>query len=250
MPEAADTIKSSSIWSVNVYHDLDGHDQRQGSEEHADRTYNHFGSRRLSLFSPTLVTMSASASSRALADRLTTACHHGDLPSAETAVADGASVNEAGWGPWGGAAPPLAAAVAEKHHDVVVWLLSHGAAPNGEWVMYDGARLSTAGILQLLIDAGGNVNRRCGPTRKQLPPLFSAMFANNEDTTRLLLAQPLLDVSLVSSSKTPEQWARDSGWLAGAAMIAQEVSGNGCPCCCLVGSLYRSPAACAVRCSW
>ena len=55
-----------------------------------------------------------------LADRLATACFHGDLPAANAAVADGASVNEKGRTPGFGTGLPLAAALLNKHHDVVV----------------------------------------------------------------------------------------------------------------------------------
>ena len=115
--------------------------------------------------------MSLPGASPSLADRLVTACDEGDLPSAKAAVADGASVNEEGRTPgWRRPVLPLAASVARKHHDVVVWLLSHGADPNGVDVMFYGARNSTTAILQLLIDAGGDVNRKSSGD----PPLFAA----------------------------------------------------------------------------
>ena len=41
---------------------------------------------------------------------------------------------------------------------MVVWLLTHGADPNGDRVMWNGAFYRTAATLQLLIDAGGDVN--------------------------------------------------------------------------------------------
>ena len=168
--------------------------------------------------------MSSSAASPSLADRLATACYNGDLPSAKAAVADGASVNEKGktpgWRFWG---LPLAAAVWKQHHDVVVWLLCHGADPNGDVVMFYGAFNSTAAILQLLIDAGGDVNRESGG----VPPLSAVPGRNSEDKVRVLLAQPSLDLTITYNGKTPEQHARDCGRPAVAAMIAREVSGNG-----------------------
>ena len=62
-----------------------------------------------------------------------------------------------------GKVPGLLCTVAQvllRLHAVVVWLVSHGADPNGVGVMYDGSSNGTAGILQLLIDAGGDVNRK------------------------------------------------------------------------------------------
>ena len=119
-----------------------------------------------------------------------------------------------------------AAAVFRQQHDVVVWLLSRGADPNGDQVMYDGAYRSTAGILQLLIDAGGDVNRKsCGER-----PLFpAARGVNSEDNVRVLLAQPSLDLTLTYYGKAPEQYVRDWGRPALADMIAEEVSGKGVP---------------------
>ena len=114
-----------------------------------------------------LMTSPDSASS--LADRLVTACDNNDVPSAQAAVGDGACVNEAGMNEDGWTWFPLAVAVYEKHVDVVVWLLSQGADPNGDNVMYYGACHSAPGILQLLIDAGGDVNQSSGG----VPPLFT-----------------------------------------------------------------------------
>ena len=121
---------------------------------------------------------------------------------------------------------PLEAAVDNKHHDVVVWLLSHGADSNGDNVMYFGARHSTAAILQLLIDAGGDVNRGSSNAL----PLFSAVEGyHGEDRVRVLLAQPSLDLTIKYGGKIPEQVARDQGTPALADMIAQEVSRRGFP---------------------
>ena len=125
------------------------------------------------------VCMSSSGASPSLADRLAMACYKGDLPSAKAAVADGASVNEKGRALGWGVDLPLVPAVDQRHHDVVVWLLSHGADPNGEGVMWYGAWYSTAAILQLLIDAGGDVNRASGIYGG--PPLFTAVEYNSKD---------------------------------------------------------------------
>ena len=158
-----------------------------------------------------------------LADLLVTACYERDLPSAKAAVADGASVNEEGTARGVGALLPLAAAVFWQHIELVVWLLSLGADPNGDMVMWQGACKSTAGILQLLIDVGGDVNRESGGR----PPLFPAVEGfNSEDNVRVLLAQPSLDLTIKSDGKTPEQYARARHRLALADVIAQEVSGG------------------------
>ena len=165
--------------------------------------------------------------SPSLADRLVTACDMGDLPSAKAAIADGASVNAWGSAPgWDDPDLPLRVAVAMEHHDVVVLLLSHGADPNGDHVMYSAVGWSTAGILQLLIDAGGNVNRKSYGQ----PPLFTAAVGDHsEDSMRVLLAQPSLHLTLTYDGKSSQQYARDKGKPALADMIAQEVSGRaGC----------------------
>ena len=167
--------------------------------------------------------MSSSGASPTLADRLVTACINDDLPSARAAVADGASVNEQGTAPWGDVVLPLRATVSKQHHDVVVWLLSHGADPNGGNVMFHGIVNGTAAILQLLIDAGGDVNRES----HGWPPLFAAVLFNEQDNVRVLLAQASLDFTIKFDGKTPEQYARDKGRPALADMIAQEVSGQG-----------------------
>ena len=173
---------------------------------------------------PPVVLMWSSSASPSPADRLATACDNGDLPSAKAAVADGASVNERG-PPGCYTYLPLAIAVRRQHHDVAAWLLSHGADPNGDSVMLHGARYSTVAILQLLIDAGGDVNRYSGGA----PPLYWAVAGNSEDRVRVLLAQPSLDLTIKWDGKTPERYARAEGAPALATMIAQEVSGKGLP---------------------
>ena len=161
-----------------------------------------------------LLHMSSSPASPSLADRLVTACANGDLPSANAAVADGASVNEKGLAPGWGTYSPLAAAVVNSHHAVVVWLLSHGADPNGNAVIAFGT-CSTGGILELLIDAGGDVNQRCDGWR----PLFAAVFYGREDNLRVLLAQPATDLKEYGHENR-------KGGLSG--VVSQEVSGQLC----------------------
>ena len=181
--------------------------------------------------------MRRTRASLSLAGRLTTACLNGDLPSAKAAIADGASVNEEGKAPgWHSARLPLAAAVTMRHNDVVVWLLSHGADPNGDHVTGHGALGSTTAILQLLIDAGGDVNRNTGDR----PPLFWVIGENDSgDHFSLLLAQPSLDFTVTYDGKTPQQFAHDCIWVRIVLMdmIVQEVSRSSFPfeddCLCL-----------------
>ena len=149
-------------------------------------------------------------------------------------VADGASVNERGRVPgWVFEGLPLTAALfntgSGRAGQVVVWLLAHGADPNGAEVMWHVANEGVADILQLLIDAGGDVNRESiGEV-----PLRAAVhiFHRSEDNVRVLLAQPSLDFTLKShDGRTPEQYARDTGELVHADMMATEVSEKGVPC--------------------
>ena len=161
-----------------------------------------------------------------LADRLVTACVNGDLPRVIAAVADGASVNEKGEKPDWGEAVPLVAAVHERHRDIVVWLLSHGADPNGDWVMYDCVRYSTSELLELLIDAGVDVNRLSGVR----PPLFQSIANGDDDKMRVLLAAPALDFTTKYDDKVPEEYARFWQEPLPADTIAQEVSRFENPC--------------------
>ena len=171
--------------------------------------------------------MSSLVSSPSLAYRLVTACFDGDLPSVRAAIADGASVNEAGKARgYNSVWLPLAAAVYYKQHAVVAWLLSNGADPNGACVMYQGASNSSPAILQALIDAGGDVN---GDSAGE-PPLFAAVYNKREDNVRLLLSQPSLDWTRAHAGQTPEQYARATGRPVLADMIAEEVSSPGSRC--------------------
>ena len=156
------------------------------------------------------------------ADLLAEACWNSDYTSAYDAIADGASVNEQGAVPGCGSWLPLAAAVVSRacDYDMCVWLVACGADPNGDAVMYYAAGEGTAGMLQLLIDAGGDVNRRW----RGKPPLFRAVDDDREDKVRVLLVQPSLDLTVQVSDKTPEQYAQHQHKPALADMIAQEVS--------------------------
>ena len=166
-----------------------------------------------------------SAAPPSLADRLVTACRHGDLEAAKAAVAAGASVNDKGSaGDVYGC--PLAAASFKfrpwlRQQNAIEWLLSQGADPNGDSVMYYASRRGATSTVQLLIDVGGDVNRASGGAR----PLFWALDFRRGDVVRLLLAQPHLDLTLSNfSGSTPEQYARDMGSYDLADVIAEEVS--------------------------
>ena len=127
---------------------------------------------------------------------------------------DGASVNE-NTETW----LPLAAAVAYRQHHVVVWLLSHGADPSAETVMTNGACESSPDILQLLIDAGGDVNKVIGGWS----PLFWAIDYGRGDNVRVLLAQPLLHLTTAPGTENAQQFARDRNKHALSVLLAQVV---------------------------
>ena len=157
-----------------------------------------------------------------LADRLVMACQVGDLQAAQAAIADGASVNEIGQHPCGTPFTPLAAALVNTRFDVALWLLSQGADPNGENVMYFGISFGTLGIVQLLIDAGGDANRFGGEHS-----LLHAAIGKGGDFVQVLLAQPTVDLTIKYRYTSPERYARMMNKLAIADSIAQEVSHGG-----------------------
>ena len=111
-----------------------------------------------------------------------------------------------------------------KHREVVAWLLSHGADVNGSRVMYHAVCNSTPAILQLLIDAGADVNRESGSVLGVRPPLIWAMAVKAEVCVRLLLAHPATDVTAAYMGRTAEQVARDRYYPALGDLIAHEAS--------------------------
>ena len=185
-----------------------------------------------------LAAMGACTASLAPADQLVTACLNGDLRSAKAAVGKGASVSEKGKYRHGSPWLPLHAAVCRRQRRVVVWLLSLGADPNADGVMYSGAWDSAACILQLLIDAGGNFND--DSSGRAL--IFLVAEGNNDDVLRVLLAQPSLDLTVTYQRKTPEEYTRDNECVkpALANMIALEVSRGCLLCTCLEGASDRT----------
>ena len=166
-----------------------------------------------------------------LPDQLVAACSNGDIWAAKGLIDVGAVVNDKGSSSYNGLTLPLAAAVFQEHYSCVVLLLSHGADPNGEKVMYYGAWSSTSAIFQLLIDSGGDVNR----DSNHLPPLFGAVSCYSHrrgdvlDRMRVLLAEPRLDVAATRrfASKlnpmTASQYAVDNNEPVLAAVIECEV---------------------------
>ena len=86
--------------------------------------------------------------------------------------------------------------------------------------MFDGAVSSAADILQLLIDAGGDVNKSSWGCL----PLHSALYNGRDDNVRVLLAQPSLELNVKYDNKSPEAYARSEGKSALADMVALEVS--------------------------
>ena len=100
----------------------------------------------------------------------------------------------------GGMWLPLVAAVSLGNFDLVVWLLSQGADPNADGVMLFGARNSTAAILELLIDAGADVNTESGG----VPPLTAASLlcatGDQYEKLRVMLAQPDLNIDRCSTT--------------------------------------------------
>ena len=157
-----------------------------------------------------------------LASQLVSACVRGDVLACEAAVASGACVNEAAI-VTDASDPilPLYAAVRNGRHDVVVWLLSHGADPNGDRVMWAAAADDAADTLRALIGAGGDVNGDSGGD----PPLFTAIYGNSDVGVTVLLEQPSLDLSKTDRGRLPEQFARELSWVSPgiADVIAREV---------------------------
>ena len=154
-----------------------------------------------------------------LADRLAKACWYGDISSAQAVVAEGASLNDKAMTPIGSHWVPLVTAVYRKHHDVAVWLLSQGADPNGPEVMYHCAYYTTGSILQLLVDAGGDVNYR---TYGDVPLLDAVRSKLYEETVPVLLAEPSLDFAAAPKDCVFTQFARVWDRPAVAVMIAIE----------------------------
>ena len=163
-----------------------------------------------------------------LADRLVIACWVGDMQDVQAAITAGASVNERATAVGWRSRNPLFAAVYNHHVDVVVTLLARGADPNGYWVMHTAVCHGTADVLQLLIDAGGDVNAEsCG-----MSPLYIAVSftVGAREAVTVLLAQPTLRLTAAHDVVAPEQFARNSGLHELADTIGREVGTQACVC--------------------
>ena len=161
-------------------------------------------------------------------DSLVRLCEAGDFPAVLAALAHGANVNERGRDTYRHRQPPLAAAVRGEHYSLVLHLLSLDADPNGDEVMGWAAWNSTPAILQLLIDAGGDVNRASGgrlPVFVAMSTVFgSSRFAGARAEPpvtaqlRVLLDQPSLDLSArnyLAAETTAAADARRRRWVSG-----------------------------------
>ena len=155
-------------------------------------------------------------------DQLAVACSKGDLSAVKAVIAAGGSVNAVGECLYGTKAP-LEAAVSCKHVDVVKYLLAQGADVNGDEVLFSGVGNSTPEILQLLIDAGGDVNRVAG--MHSLPIFVAAMAVGDVvGKLRVLLAQPdLILTSASGTGKKADEHALAQRKPALAVMIREEV---------------------------
>ena len=160
-------------------------------------------------------------------DRLVAACITGDLTAAAAAVMDGASVNNTGVLPGSEhAVLPAYAALCHRQLAALVWLLAHGADVNGDELMHDGLFWGTPDMVQLLVDAGGDVNRLHDGVR----PLFVLLEYDERDEScavvrkvGVLMAQPALDLTLTCFGTTAERHARAWRNVVTADSIAAEV---------------------------
>ncbi len=140
-----------------------------------------------------------------------------------TAVARGVSVNGRHIGP---GTTVLHWAVFRQRGKVVVALLAAGADANftnqyRQTSMLWGAEHSTADILQLLIDGGGNANESCNYGETPLIALVKYKRGDAAARLQVLLACPALDLDATYHGKTAEEWAVH-GHFELAAAIAEE----------------------------
>jgi ankyrin repeat protein len=142
------------------------------------------------------------------------------LEGITAAVASGIPVN--GRNRWGETA--LHNAVIYRRRELVVALLAAGADANvkdGASCVWKGAFDSTADILQLLINGGGNVTEQdSGQT-----PLIAVVLWNKGDAAarlQVLLRCPELDLDTKYDGMTADEWAVRKGHSQLAAAIAEE----------------------------
>ena len=157
-------------------------------------------------------------------DAFVAACMAKNFPEAVKLLSSGASVNAKGKT---NSYPselvtPLAAAVESQYRPLVLHLLSLGADTNGDRVLEKAAFGDSADILQLLIDAGGDVNMASNGRA----PLVNAVRGNHNRTAvmTVLLAEPSLDLTITDTDrKTAEEMASTLKKPAIVAMIRVEV---------------------------
>ena len=104
----------------------------------------------------------------------------------------------------------------------MTWLIRHGADVNGYNVMATGYQYGTAAILQLLIDAGGDVN----VVSCKQPYIFWVVGAKYREVgkkVKVLLKQPTLDLTVRVGIETADAYARANGLEKEADRIAEEV---------------------------
>ena len=157
-------------------------------------------------------------------DDVVAACVRGDAAAVQDLLDDGVGVNRLGFQQGFKHVPPLHAAVSRQHLSVVTLLLSRGADPNGPEVMSAGAYGASARILQLLVDAGGDLHRRSSGW----PPVFAALSVfspgNCGQKVQVFLSQPRFRMSDGYDGMTLQEYACAKGRPVVAEMIAAEVS--------------------------
>ena len=136
---------------------------------------------------------------------------------------DGADVNEPMHAePGGTGVLPLAAALCGRSLDFVKLLLRHGADPDGHEVMLGCAWFCPRDVLELMLDAGGDIN----DLGDGVPLLCAAIGGGREDNVRLLLAHPLLELDQPLRGSSFEAHAVEKGKPAMAELIRAEVRGS------------------------
>ena len=126
--------------------------------------------------------------------RLDQAAACGDFARALAALADGAVVVLAPDTEYGETVAPIVSAVRAGHRAMVAHFLSRGANPNDG---VDAVHPQRADMLQLLLDAGADVNRYLGPVIRQRE------FAPAPECLAVMVAHPGLNLGPVPE---PESW--------------------------------------------
>jgi hypothetical protein len=158
-------------------------------------------------------------------DSFATACDNGDISLVKAAIDGGACVNDKGQTPgWRGTALPLVRALQNGRHDVMVMLLSAGADPNGDRVMFWGASRGVGAILQLLIDTGGDINTVTDGGPPLIMTVAAHPSADRGALMRVMLRHPCLDLTVKYHASTVEHYVRFLFKPALADMIACEVA--------------------------